>query len=234
MRTVVFVGLLTVLIGCLCADAYDVQDLEQIASTEAVLEISQAAGLALVDAYVAAKTASELTELATSTRPGIAYAARMALRALDDPAKALLLCDSDELRSRALEATTPEERLDAARAYFLAVRASATVGLLEEEAADDEATEWALAAGEMLGGYYAAYGVLSAGRLLNLIAESPHAGIRRAASVALTALWVADGLSLTDVEIEVKLVELTQWQPDLASAYMGVLAHRFIAGSESR
>jgi hypothetical protein len=233
MRTVVFVGLLAVLVGCLRADAYDVKDLEQIASTEAVLEISQAAGLALVDVYVATKTASELADLAASTRPGIAYAAQMALRALDDPAKALLLSDSDDLRNRAQGAATPEERLDAARAYFLAGRASATVGFLEEQAATDEAPEWALAAGEMLGGYYAAYGVVSVEELLDLVATSPHAGIRRAASVALTALWAANGLALSDVEIETKLVELTQWRPDLASAYMGVLAHRFIMGLES-
>jgi hypothetical protein len=234
MRTVVFVCLLAVLGGCLCADAYDVTDLEWIAATDVVAEISQAAGLALVDAYVAAKSPQELAELASSTRPGIAYAARMALRALDDPVKSLVLLHPDLLRSRAHGAATSEERLDAARAYFLATRATATVESLETEAAVDEAAEWALGAGEMLGGYYAAYGVLTAEELLDLIAESTHAGIRRAASVALTALWVAGGLSLSDVEIEVKLVELTQWQPDLALAYMGVLAHRFLAGLESR
>jgi hypothetical protein len=233
MRTAMFVGILVALTSGLGVHAYDAKDLEQIAATEAVLEISQAAGLALVDVYVATKSPSELADLASSTRPGISYAARMALRTLDDPVRSLLLCDSNELRDRAREAATSEERLDAARAYFLATRASTTIGLLEADAASDEALEWALAAGEMLGGHYAAYGVLSADQLLNLIAESPHAGIRRAASVALAALWAAGGLPLTDVEIEVKLVELTQWQPDLAAAYAGVLAHRFLAGLES-
>jgi len=229
----VFVGLLAVLVGCLGAKGYDVKGLEQVAATEAVLEISQAAGLALVDIYVATKSPSELADLASSTRPGISYAARMALRALDDPMGPLLLCDPAELRSRAHDAATAEERLDAARTYFLATRASTTIDLLEADAADDESLEWALGAGEMLGGHYATYGVLDIDKLLDLVSGSPHAGIRRAASVALTALWAAGGLPLTDGEIEVKLVELTQWQPDLAAAYAGVLASRFLAGLES-
>ena len=230
MRTTVFWGFLIILGSSLCAGAYTVAGLEWIASTEAVPEISQAAGLALVDTYAATKSAAELTELAMSTRVGIAYAARSALRALDDPVSSLVLLGADELWERAREASSSEERLDAARAYFLATRASASLAFLEQEAVSDESTEWALAAGEMLGGFYAAYGILSADDLADRIIVSPHPGMRRAASVALTALWVADGVALTDDEIEVKLVELTQWKPDLAAAYMGLLAHRFLVG----
>lgn len=230
MRTAVCAGLILVFCGCV-ASAYTVEELETLASSEAILEISRAAGIALVDHFVATKSVDELRELARSTRVGISCAARLALRAIDDPVAALIGFRAEELKRLALEAESSEERLDAARAYFLMARESLTRAGLESEAGG--ASEWALAAGEVLGGYYAAYRILSIDELRALAVESPAAGIRCAASVALAALWVADGLSLTDQEIEVEIVRLTLWRPDLASAYMGVLAHRFLEGMES-
>lgn len=216
------------------ASSYTVRDLEWIASTDAVLEISHAAGLALVDTYAATKSVDELTELAGSTRVGIALAARLALRALDDPLATLVVLSPEELAKRARRAATSEERSDAARGYFLVARGTLTLEGLEREAARDASMEWALAAGEALGGFYATYRILSTDALVDEAVTNPHPGLRRAASVALAARWMSDGLALTDAEIEVKLVELSQWKPDLAAAYRDVLVHRFVRGLENR
>ncbi len=214
--------------------AYTVDELERMASIEIIPEISQAAGLALVDHYAATKSPEELTQLAASTRLGISLAARLALQATSGVLPDLLLASADELMELAWSADTGEERLDAARAYFLVTRATATRCALEEAASTEGSREWALAAGEVLGGFYAAYKLLSVAELEALAVESPFAGLRKAASVALSALWVADGLPLTDEQIQVKLVELTQWRPDLAEAYMGVLASRFLSKGSAR
>ncbi len=227
MRTAVLAGLMLFLWagGSL---GHTVADLEAIASSEAILEISQAAGWALADVYAASKPAAELEPLTRSTSPGMVLAAREALRLLDDPLARLVAVAPEELLRLSREALSAAERLDASRAYFVATRADVTREELESAARAD--SEWALAAGEVLGGFYAAYRVAGVEALLELARDSPFAGMRRAASVALTALWVADGPSMTEDEIYTQIVRCTLWKPDLAAAYMGVLAHRFLEG----
>jgi hypothetical protein len=230
MRRAAWVTFVFLFAHAASACTYTVEELERIAASEGIAEISQASGLALVDTYVATKPEVELEQLARSTCIGIAYAATMSLRALDDPVASLVSLSPQQLWEQSRTAATPAERLDAASAYFLTIRTAATRESLEQEAASDECAEWALAAGEMLGGFYAAYDILSLDDLVDRAAHDPRPGMRRAASIALSALWTADGLALTDGETEAKIVELMQWKPDLAAAYIGVLARRFMTG----
>jgi len=207
-----------------------VTELESLVQSEVIREISMAAGLALAEHYAATRSVEELQCLAESGRtPGIRLAAQTALDRLEDPLQSLVLLSEEELLDRARIAETAVERLNAARAYYVKARGTLRVERLETDASDPEHTELAIAAGEILGGFYVALSPRSPAELEAQTTTSPFPGLRLAASLALSDLWIRTS-TLSDEEIIALVAAHTIWQPDLAEAYMRVLAVRYSLG----
>jgi hypothetical protein len=206
--------------------AHTLENLEWIAVHELVPEIREAASIALADRYVGLLTLDQLHAASESNHLGIRRAAEIGLQRFDDPLVSLFLESTAALEAMAESAPTADGRLNAARAYYIKIRETLTVEALERDAAEGT-LELAIAAGEVLGGFYVAYGIRTEAELLLQVVGAEAPGLRHAASVALAGLWIRASLPLTDAELQAKILATTLWQPDLAQAYMGVLVDRF-------
>lgn len=213
-------------IGCL-GSSQTVDELERIVHSEAISEISRAAGLALGQHYAEMKSEEELVDLVVSGRtPGIRLAAKTALYRLNDPMQALIDLSDEELRALATRGGTEDERLNAARAYYFKIRDDLTAEQLETEARTNDSAELALAAGESLAGFYSSFNPMDEAELMRQAVDGPSAGLRRAASLALATIFIETS-TLTNEEIYAEIAKHTLWHPDLAEAYMRLLACRF-------
>ncbi|MCK5827198.1 hypothetical protein KAH43_01635 [Candidatus Bipolaricaulota bacterium] len=200
-------------------------DLNGIVDNEFIEEISKAAGLNLVDLYIADYTVEELTVLAASGyTPGIKLAADRALFKIGGGLFTLIAMTDEELLALAVAGD-----LDAADAYIFSTRTGLKKVELVE-AALAAATDDALirAYGKLLGGFYgpgSPVGMKTEAELLVLV-EGEDLGLRVAAATALTTYWIL-GSDLTIPQVEKAILGVTLWKPELAAAYQGFLAYLY-------
>ena len=200
-------------------------DLNGIVANELIPEISNAAGLNLVDQYIIDYTVEELTVLAAAgNTPGIKLAADRALFDISGGLFTLIVMTDEELLALAAAGD-----LDAADAYIF----NARTGLKKVEAVEAAlaaATDDALirAYGKLLGGFYgpgSPVGMKTEAELLVLV-DGEDLGLRVAAATALTTYWII-GSELTIPQVEAKILDATLYKPELAAAYQGFLAYLY-------
>jgi len=201
-------------------------DVASIVENELIEEISLAAGLALVNDYIADYTVEELAELAETGRtPGIRLAADRALFVLNGREMELFGMELD-----ALAVLAEEGDQDAANMWFFKSRAGyKRPDLVEEYIATATVETLEYAAGVLLGGFYVPSSPLGAkteSELIELAKNSESLGLRVAAATALTAIWIADQ-PLTIDETRSEILSVTLVYPELALAYQGYLAYLF-------
>jgi len=200
-------------------------NVSSIAANELIEEISKAAGLNLVDQYIADYTVEELTDLAANgLTPGIKLAADRALFKINGGLIPLIELTEEELLEMAAAGD-----LDAADAYVFNNRAALKKPAAVEEAMA-EATDDALitAYGKLLGGFYgpgSPVGMKTEAELLVLV-KGEDFGLRVAAATALTTYWIL-GSDLTIAQVEAEILGVTLVYPELASAYQGFLAYLY-------
>ena len=201
-------------------------DLDGIVENELVAEISIAAGMNLVDQYIATYTADELAVLAaTGNTPGIKYAAGRALFQLSGGFVPLIALEEADLL--ALIAAGDQ---DGADAYAFNNRSSyVKVEALEAAilAATDDVVK--IAYGKILGGFYgpgSPVGQKTEAELLVLVKDDADLGIRVAAATALTTYWIL-GSELTYVDVQNAILGAMLVYPELALAYQGYLAYLY-------
>jgi len=202
--------------------AVNIAELQSIVDHELIDEISIAAGLNLVNEYVA-MGAEELTALAAGNMtPGLNVAINRALFQLNGGLVPLIAMSDEELL--ALAATGDQ---DAADAYVFNHKAEYIKPLpLEEAIAATDVDTLQIAYGKVLGGFYgpgSPVGQKTEDELLVLVNDDS-LGIRVAAATALTTYWIL-GSDLTIPEVEAKLLDYTQTA--LGLAYQGYLAYLF-------
>ena len=221
-------GLMTcaVVVFSLIGFAVDYSDPAYVIENELIEEISLAAGLALVNDYIADYTVEELEQLTETGRtPGIRLAADRALFVLNGREMELFGMELD-----ALAALAEAGDQDAANMWFFKSRAGYKRPEFAEEyiaTATVETLEYA--AGVLLGGFYVPSSPLGAkteAELIELAKNGESLGLRVAAATALTAIWIADQ-PLTIDETRAEILEVTLVYPELALAYQGYLAYLF-------
>lgn len=200
-------------------------DLNGIVAHELIEEISNAAGLNLVDQYIADYTVEELTDLAAyGLTPGIKLAADRALFKINGGIVPLIGLGDDALL--ALAAAGDQ---DAADAYVFTKRA-ANKNPAAAEASIAAATidTVKVAYGKLLGGFYgpgSPVGAKTEAELLVLV-KGEDLGIRVAAATALTTYWIL-GSDMTIAQVEAAILGVTLVYPELASAYQGYLTYLY-------
>jgi hypothetical protein len=200
-------------------------DVSGIASNELIEEISKAAGLNLVDQYIADYTVEELTDLAArGLTPGIQLAADRALFKINGGLISLIELTDEELLAMAAAGD-----LDAADAYVFNHKAGLKKPAAVEEAIA-AATDDALitAYGKLLGGFYgpgSPVGMKTEAELLVLV-KGEDLGLRVAAATALTTYWIL-GSDLTIAQVESAILGVTLVHPELAAAYQGFLTYLY-------
>jgi len=200
-------------------------DVAGIVANELIEEISKAAGLNLVDQYIADYTVEELTDLAArGLTPGIKLAADRALFKINGGLAALIELTEEELLAKAAAGD-----LDAADAYVFNNRAGLKKPAAVEEAIA-AATDDALltAYGKLLGGFYgpgSPVGMKTEAELLVLVKDES-LGIRVAAATALTTYWILNS-DLTIAQVESAILGVTLVYPELAAAYQGFLTYLY-------
>jgi hypothetical protein len=208
-------------------------DLNSIVSHELITEISNAAGLNLVDQYIANYTVEELTDLAANgLTPGIKLAADRALFKINGGlATYITLGEGQKFADMdALKAAAVAGDQDAADAYVFLSRGdlmNPTAILAAIAATDAETLQ--IAYGKLLGGYYgpgSPVGMKTESELLDLVVNGDSLGSRVAAATALTSYWIL-GADLTIPEVEARILSNTLVHPELALAYQGYLAYLF-------
>jgi hypothetical protein len=202
-------------------------DLQGILYNELIEEINLAAGLALVDQYIADYTVEELEELVTYGRTiGERLAADRALFKINGGLETLIALELD-----ALYADAEAGDQDAADAWVFLSRSSYTkVSDIEAAIMGGElpaTIEYAL--GYRLGGFYgpgSPSGMKTVAELTELAMNSDYYGIRVAAAVALATNWMIDqplDIAYTQAEI----LGVTLVYPELALAYQIYLTFLF-------
>ena len=229
-------------------------ELENIVSSESVAEISTAAGLALVDSYAETKTVAELEDLAVRGRTiGIRTAAAGALAivyrdkteeellailtgeadpviraaAIEPALEYLIAKEVDEVEELAEFALTSEMRLAAARAYYILAGGGMAFEDLEEAAAGEG--ELAVAAGELLGGFYLFFppALKTQAELEEMALDGAAEGLRVAARNALTDWLIASDLTAADLEVMLTNITGTPLSAEYFDAYIWTLANRY-------
>jgi hypothetical protein len=200
-------------------------DLNSIVANELIEEISNAAGLNLVDQYIATYTVEELTDLAAKgLTPGIKLAADRALYKLNGGLLPLIALSDDELLAMAAAGDA-----DAAEAYVFNHRA----GLKKPQAVLDAIAAapndtLVFAYGKVLGGFYgpgSPVGEKTEAELLTLVVGDDY-GVRVGAATALTTYWILNS-DLTIAQVEKEILANTLVNPELALAYQGFLTYLY-------
>jgi hypothetical protein len=207
-------------------------DVADIAANELIGEISKAAGLNLVDDYVA-KGVEELNALAAgNVTPGIELAIERALFEINGGLLPYITLGEGEMFADmdALKAAAVAGDQDAADAYvFLNKGTYVKPALLEEAIAAAESDALQVAFGKMLGGFYGPgtpVGQKTEAELIELAKTGEYLGLRVAAATALTTYWIL-GSELTYVDVQNELLGVTLVYPELALAYQGFLAYLY-------
>ena len=184
-------------------------------------EITNAAGLNLVDTYVAVYTVEELKDLAVNgLTSGIKLAADRALFSIDGGLLWYITIDNDTLYAMAAAGDQ-----DAADAWVFNSRSDLKKPAAVEEAiAASEVETITIALGRLLGGFYgpgSPVGQKDKTELLRLVVGDS-IGLRVAAATALTTYWIVEGaLSIEQAELAIRVNSGVN--PELALAHQGVL-----------
>ena len=199
-------------------------DLNDVVASEDI-EISNAAGLNLVDDYIAVYTVEELTDLAANgLTSGIKLAADRALFKLGGGLIPLVVLDLDTLYAMAAGGDQ-----DAADAWVFNSRAGfKKPGVVEEAIATVEVRTIEIALGTLLGGFYgpgSPVGQLPKDELLRLVVGDS-LGLRVAAATALTTYWIVEA-SLTIAQSERAIRANSGINPELALAHQGLLVYLY-------
>ncbi len=208
-------------------------DLDGIVANELIEEISNAAGLNLVDQYIADYTVEELTDLAANgLTSGIRLAADRALFKLNGGLLAFIALDDEGvalLDDDALLALAAAGDQDAADAYVFNDKSSyLQPAAVEEAIVAAEYDTVAIALGKLLGGLYgpgSPVGQKTEAELLDLVVGDS-LGLRIAAATALTTYWITNS-DLTIAQTEAAILGVTLVSPELALAYQGFLAYLY-------
>ena len=209
---------------------YTDADLLAIVNNEIIPEISVAAGANLAGYFYDNYSEAELLDLAEyGLTPGIKYAAVQALKRyrvffrafeelfLENSAEDLLALGADDLL--------------AAQAYYYAIRGDVTAESLAADAAG--MGPLAIAAGEILGGYYSpgSFATITADAALDLAMNGETKGLKLAGGIALaTYILIGEsdyGADMTDVELMAAAVAATGWDLGMAHVYQTLLTLRF-------
>jgi hypothetical protein len=202
-------------------------DLQGIVDTELVEEINVAAGMNLVNTYIAEyeTVAALAAELALANTPGAVYAFDRAIFKLQGGLIPLIGLEEADLL--ALIAAGDQ---DGADAYVF----NAKSGLKKPEqleaaiaAATDDVLQ--IAYGKLLGGLYGPgtpVGQKTEAELLVLVTDGESLGLRVAAATALTTYWIL-GSELTYVDVQNEILGAMLVYPELALAYQGYLAYLY-------
>lgn len=206
--------------------------LEDLAVTGRTIGLRTAASEALSILYFA-KTGEELiailiSDLDPMIRAAAITPAKMYLSAMtrEDVEDFVLADYLKELATT--EETTHEMRLAAARAHYFVIRRTLPLALDELKAAADGDTELAIAAGEVLGGFYLFHPVLgkTQAELVDLAIGAGSAGLRTAAAKALAVLLIQS--DETAVSLQTTMLEIFgTGSVEHRNAYKFALAHRF-------
>ena len=200
-------------------------DLNDIVATELIPEISEAAGLNLVDDYIATYTAEELIDLAANgATPGIKLAADRALFELNGGLIPLVALDDDTLYAMAAAGNQ-----DAADAYvFNGKSGYVKVAIIEAAIIAAEVETIEIALGKLLGGFYgpgSPVGQNTKNELLRLVVGDT-LGLRVAAATALTTYWILES-ALTEAQAERAIRANSGVNPELAMAHQGLLTYLY-------
>ena len=205
--------------------------LEDLAVTGRTIGLRTAASEALSILYFA-KTGEELiailiSDLDPMIRAAAIAPAKMYLSAMtrEDVEDFVL---ADYLKELATTGETHEMRLAAARAHYFVIRRTLPFALDELKAAADGGTELAIAAGEVLGGFYLFHPVLgkTQAELVDLAIGAGSAGLRTAAATALAVLLIQS--DETAVSLQTTMLEIFgAGSVEHRNAYKFALAHRF-------
>jgi len=198
--------------------------------SEIIPSLSECLGRLLVDYFYESYTQDELIEMARyGVTPCVRTAATEALkrhRIFVDPFAELIAAYSlDELRDMG------ETDLTAARAYYFRIRGDVTVESLEADAAG--MGPLAIAAGELLGGYYAAGGGTppAVDEMIDLMENGASPGLRLAGGIALVTFiltgWSDYGEDLTDEDLVAGLVAAAGWDLGRSHVYQILYCMRF-------
>jgi hypothetical protein len=229
-------------------------DVQNVLYNELIEEINLAAGLALVDQYIADYTVEELEELVTYGRTiGERLAADRALYEINGGFTALITLGEGEVYAdeAALYAAAVAGDQDAAQAwFFLKRREWTTVGRLETailsgifssegavlspanrttyegQAIPDSILYWM---GYALGGFYgpgSPVGMKTVAELMEIVKTDESYPIRVAAAVALSTNWIIDQ-PLDIAQTQAKILGVTLVYPELAFAYQLYLTYLF-------
>jgi len=211
---------------------YTDADLLAIVDHEIIPEISVAAGANLAGYFYDNYSEAELLEFAEyGLTPGIKYAAIQALkryRVFFREFEDILAEYAEDLEG--LEAAGATDLL-AAQAYYFAIRGDVTVESLEADAAG--MGPLAVAAGEILGGYYSpgSFATITADEALDLASNGETPGLKLAGGIALaTYILIGEsdfGADMTDVELMAAAVAATGWDLGMAHIYQTLLTLRF-------
>jgi hypothetical protein len=201
-------------------------DLNYVVSHELIEEISNAAGLNLVDQYIANYTVEELTNLAANgLTPGIKLAADRALFKLNGGLATYAAMDDETLLAMAADGNQ-----DAADAYVFNHRSDyLNPTVIEGAIAAAESDTLQIALGKVLGGFYgpgSPVGMKTEDELLAQAVNGDTIGLRVAAATALTTYWIL-GSDMTIAEVEAAILGVTLWHPEMALAYQGYLTYLF-------
>ena len=200
-------------------------DLSGIVANELIEEISKAAGLNLVDQYIADYTVEELTDLAANgLTAGIKLAADRALFKLNGGLLPLIEMDDEALL--ALAAAGDQDAADAI--VFNDKGDYKKPAPVEEAIVAAEYDTVAIALGKLLGGLYgpgSPVGQKTEAELLDLVVGDS-LGLRIAAATALTTYWILNS-DLTIPQVEAAILGVTLVYPEKALAYQGFLAYLY-------
>lgn len=133
-----------------------------------------------------------------------------------------------ELEGLARTGATPELRLAAARAFYIVILATIPARLDALRAEADGDTELAIAAGEVLGGFYLFHPALRKTKP-EIVAQAigaGSAGLRAAGAAALTALLIQSDETIASLQRTMVAIAFTG-SVEYRNAYKAALAQRF-------
>jgi hypothetical protein len=196
-----------------------------VANGDLAAEITNAAGLNLVNEYVAVYTVEELTDLAANgLTSGIRLAADRALFSIKGGLLWYVTIDDDTLYAMAAAGDQ-----DAADAWVFNNRANMkNPTAIEEAIASSKVETIDIALGRLLGGLYgpgSPVGQKDKNELLRLVVGDS-LGLRVAAATALTTYWIVES-ALTIAQAELAIRVNSGVNPELALAHQGVLQYLY-------
>jgi len=206
--------------------AYTIEDLFGYCFSEAVPELGCSYSRVLVAHFYATFSQEELKEWALHGPTAcVRFAAIEALklhRIFINPYEELMQYTAEELRAMAVTS------VDAARAYYVKIRGEVTVESLREDAGGRDLL--AIAAGEVLGGYYSpgSFNPLSVDAAIELATSGESPALRLAGGIAL-ATYILVGESdfaaeMSAQELEIAIVAATGYDLGLLHVYQMLLS----------